>query len=65
MRCKSEGENVMDEETPPPPDLACCSFCGRRSDQVTKIVLESENARICDVCIRQCNEIITAEEIEN
>lgn len=42
----------------------CCCFCGRRADEVTKIV-ESKNARICDVCIRQCNEMITAEEIEN
>lgn len=61
----------MDDETPPPSmflaemdDDQCCSFCGRRPDEVTKIV-ESANARICDVCIRQCNEMITAEEIEN
>ena len=60
----------MDEETPANMYLAdmaaghCCSFCGRQPDQVTKMV-ESENARICDVCVRQCNEMITAEEIEN
>ncbi|HEV7239206.1 MAG TPA: ClpX C4-type zinc finger protein [Thermoanaerobaculia bacterium] len=42
----------------------CCSFCGRSPDQVSRIV-ESENARICDVCVRQCNELITAEELEN
>lgn len=60
----------MDEKTPVNAYLAdmaeghCCSFCGRRPDQVTKMVA-SENLRICDVCVRQCNEMITAEEVEN
>lgn len=29
-----------------------CSFCGRRPDQVQRMI-ESDSARICDICIRE------------
>jgi hypothetical protein len=34
-----------------------CSFCGRRPDQVQSIV-NSDNANICDICIREFSEAL-------
>lgn len=40
-----------------------CSFCGKTSDQVDRIIAGS-NAYICNECIELCSEIIEQENIE-
>jgi len=37
-----------------------CSFCGRRPDQVTRIV-ENGDARVCDICVREFREKLNTE----
>ena len=41
-----------------------CSFCGRRPDQVTRIV-QNGDARICDICIREFRERLSSDGTEN
>jgi hypothetical protein len=40
-----------------------CSFCGRRPDEVTKMVAGGDT-RICDLCIRDAHSRIAAERAE-
>jgi ATP-dependent Clp protease ATP-binding subunit ClpX len=37
--------------------LATCSFCGKRQDEVRKLVA-GPGVFICDHCIRLCNEVL-------
>ncbi len=46
------------------PDKIRCSFCGKSSAQVQKLIAGSNNTYICDECIGLCNEIL-AEEAHN
>ncbi len=46
------------------PDKVRCSFCGKSSAQVQKLIAGSNNTYICDECIALCNEIL-AEEAHN
>ena len=46
------------------PDKIRCSFCGKSSAQVQKLIAGSNNTYICDECIALCNEIL-AEEAHN
>jgi len=41
-------------------DAETCSFCGRSSSEVEKLI-EGDEARICDACIEGCNSVIEAE----
>jgi hypothetical protein len=41
-------------------DLAC-SFCGKRQEQVQRLIAGPGGVHICDECIRLCNEILAAE----
>lgn len=38
---------------------ACCSFCGKRQDDVKKLIA-GENAYICNECIDICNDLVDA-----
>ena len=38
-----------------------CSFCGKRQDQVQKLIAGAGNTYICDECIELCNEILEEE----
>ncbi len=45
------------------PDLRC-SFCGKRRDQVNKLIAGGARPGgvfICDECVRLCNEIVEEE----
>ena len=35
-----------------------CSFCGKRQDQVRRLIAGPNGVYICDQCIELCNEII-------
>ena len=35
-----------------------CSFCGRREDQVKKLLTGPDGACICDECVETCSAII-------
>jgi DNA-binding transcriptional MerR regulator len=39
-----------------------CSFCGKDSDQVRRMVAGPDGVIICDECVAKCNEIIAGEE---
>src|SRR4051794_29237924 len=39
--------------------LARCSFCGRHSSEVRRMVAGPGAAYICDECLQLCNEIIS------
>jgi len=39
----------------------CCSFCGKRQAEVTKLIA-GPCAYICDECIRLCDEVIAQEQ---
>ena len=41
-----------------------CSFCGRRPDQVTRIV-ENGDVRVCDICVREFRERIATDVTEH
>jgi ATP-dependent Clp protease ATP-binding subunit ClpX len=45
-------------------DDLTCSFCGKGPHDVQQMV-ESENARICDACIRECHELIVSDQPVN
>ena len=58
---------MADDMTPRIPKLKRCSFCGKTSEQVRRLVA-GPNVHICDECIMLCQEIInddfaTSEEI--
>lgn len=38
-----------------------CSFCGKRQDQVRRLIAGPNGVYICDQCIELCNEIIQEE----
>ena len=38
-----------------------CSFCGRSSDQVNRLIAGPESVFICDECVELCREILEAE----
>ena len=38
-----------------------CSFCGKRQDQVKKLIAGQKGVSICDDCVTLCNEIIDEE----
>ena len=38
-----------------------CSFCGKRQDQVQKLIAGPREVFICNECIRLCNEILDDE----
>ncbi len=44
------------------PDKIRCSFCGKASAQVRKLIAGANNTYICDECVALCNEIILEEE---
>ncbi len=35
-----------------------CSFCGKRQEQVRKLIVGPENTFICDECIKLCSELL-------
>ena len=40
----------------------CCSFCGKRQDQVNKLIAgPTLNIMICDECVALCKQIIDEE----
>ncbi len=41
-----------------------CSFCGRSEREVRNLIVQ-DNACICDVCIKACNEIIARDQLES
>ena len=38
-------------------DVPTCSFCGKRHDEVNKLIA-GPDVNICDECVRLCNEIV-------
>ena len=42
-------------------DKICCSFCGKTSDQVRRLLSGPNGVYICDECIELCSEIIEEE----
>jgi ATP-dependent Clp protease ATP-binding subunit ClpX len=38
-----------------------CSFCGKRQDQVRRLIAGPGGVSICDECVKLCNEIIADE----
>ena len=47
----------------PGKDRICCSFCGKTSDQVRRLLSGPNGVYICDECIELCSEILD-EELE-
>lgn len=47
----------------PNKDRICCSFCGKTSDQVRRLLSGPNGVYICDECIELCSEILD-EELE-
>ena len=43
-------------------NMVCCSFCGKRQDQVHRMLAGMAGAFICDACIELCAEIMDEEE---
>ena len=39
-------------------NTVCCSFCGKRQDQVHRMLAGIDGAFICDACVELCSEII-------
>jgi len=39
----------------------CCSFCGRSSEQVSRLIAGPESVFICDECVELCREILEQE----
>ena len=40
---------------------SACSFCGKRQDQVRRLIAGPGPVFICDECVALCNEIIAEE----
>ena len=38
-------------------NVSCCSFCGKRHDEVFKLIT-GPDVHICDECVELCNEIV-------
>ena len=45
-------------------NMVCCSFCGKRQDQVHRMMAGMDNAFICDACIELCAEIMDEEDVD-
>lgn len=45
--------------------LLTCSFCGKRQDEVKKLIAGPEEIYICDECVSLCYEIVSGEEVES
>ncbi len=45
-------------------NMVCCSFCGKRQDQVHRMLAGMEGAFICDACIELCAEIMDEEDVD-
>ena len=45
-------------------NMVCCSFCGKRQDQVHRMLAGMNNAYICESCIELCAEIMDEEDSE-
>ena len=45
-------------------NMVCCSFCGKRQDQVHRMLAGMDGAFICDACIELCSEIMDEEEVD-
>jgi ATP-dependent Clp protease ATP-binding subunit ClpX len=45
-------------------NLLTCTFCGKRQDQVRKLIAGPGRICICDACVALCNELIEEERIE-
>ncbi|MBO4368791.1 MAG: AAA family ATPase, partial [Desulfovibrio sp.] len=41
-----------------------CSFCGRNETEVSNLIVQDE-ACICDLCVRECSEIIAKDRIQS
>jgi ATP-dependent Clp protease ATP-binding subunit ClpX len=42
-------------------NMQFCSFCGRRQDQVARLISGPDNVFICDECVELCREILQEE----
>ncbi|HVL38992.1 MAG TPA: ClpX C4-type zinc finger protein [Fimbriimonadaceae bacterium] len=42
-----------------------CSFCGKKPDQVRKLIQGPPGIQICDECVVVCNDILITEGIES
>ena len=40
----------------------CCSFCGKRQDQVHRMIAGMDGTFICDECVTLCSEIMEEED---
>ena len=40
-----------------------CSFCGKPSDKVEKLIVGNNDIAICNECVDLCNEIILEDKI--
>ena len=45
-------------------NMVCCSFCGKRQDQVHRMLAGMNGAFICDACVDLCSEIMEEEEMD-
>ncbi len=45
-------------------NMVCCSFCGKRQDQVHRMLAGMNGAFICDACIDLCAEIMEEEDVD-
>jgi len=45
-------------------NMVCCSFCGKRQDQVHRMLAGMDGAFICDACIELCSEIMDEEDVD-
>ena len=45
-------------------NMVCCSFCGKRQDQVHRMLAGMNGAFICDACVGLCSEIMDEEDEE-
>ena len=43
-------------------NTVCCSFCGKRQDQVHRMLAGMDGAFICDACVALCSEIMEEED---
>ena len=39
-----------------------CSFCGKKQEEVRRMIAGPRGVFICDSCVQKCNEIIAKEE---
>ena len=45
-------------------NMVCCSFCGKRQDQVHRMLAGMDGVFICDACIELCAEIMDEEDVD-